>query len=200
MSYLNRLFLCALFPILGPLPLPALETAVVESQPAWFLPLREAIFAQVLGADEVAVVYAETVKKARESLSGGDLAIMLSRCEYFLGRAYQEDRRCDKAIACYEKGIALADEATGIEPLAGAYEMLAANSGQSCMIRSHAWVMVHGLQVEQNAKRALAINPRLATCQYMLASRWAFGPGPFGNPERGIAELTAMLSGQADLQ
>jgi hypothetical protein len=35
---------------------------------------------------------------------------------------------------------------------------------------------------------------------YMIASRWAFGPKPFGKPERGVTELSAMLDGRADLE
>jgi opacity protein-like surface antigen len=60
--------------------------------------------------------------------------------------------------------------------------------------------MVNGLKVEENAKRGLELDSRHAACMYMIASRWAFGPKPFGKPERGVTELSAMLNGKADLE
>jgi hypothetical protein len=78
--------------------------------------------------------------------------------------------------------------------------MLASHYGQACMLKSRAWVMANGLKVEQNAKKALALDSRNAACLYMVASRWVFGPGAFGNPKRGITELEAILADEASLQ
>ena len=125
---------------------------------------------------------------------------MLSRCEYMMGRVYQIDGRNDEAVACFERGMGLAEKSLGARPSPEAYEMLASNVGQACMLKGRAWVMANGLKVEQNAKRALDLDPRNAASQYMIASRWAFGPGPFGNPQRGIDEMGAILTGGADLQ
>ncbi|MDR1374202.1 MAG: tetratricopeptide repeat protein [Treponema sp.] len=168
-------------------------------KPAWFSPLRDAVFAQTLRAEAVAPIYRETVKMAEAGLSGRELDAMLSRCELMMGKSFQLDERNDDALACYEKGIALAERSIAAGPNAEAYEMLSANIGQACMLKSKAWVMANGLKVEQNAKRALALDPRNAACQYMVASRWVFGPGVFGNPQRGITEMEAILNGTADL-
>jgi tetratricopeptide (TPR) repeat protein len=185
------------------LPLMFLATGFVlygETVPQWFVPLRDAVYGQAIHAEQIEPLYREAVKKAEADLAGEDLQVLLSRCEYMLGKAYQMDGRNDEAIACYEKGIALAEESIAMRPTAAAYEMLSAHYGQACMVKSQGWVMANGLKVEQNAKKALALEPRNAACLYMVASRWAFGPGVFGNPKRGITELEAILEGGADLQ
>jgi tetratricopeptide (TPR) repeat protein len=176
-----------------------LPLAGVFPYPDYFLPLRDAIYAQELSADEIIPLYRNALRKARESLAGPELYIMLSRCEYMMGRAYQEDQRKEDAIRCYENGVVWAEKANAEMPSAGAYEMLASNIGQQCMLRSVPWVMVNGLKVEENAKKGLKLDSQHAACMYMIASRWAFGPSPFGNPQRGITELSAMLNGSADL-
>jgi tetratricopeptide (TPR) repeat protein len=171
-----------------------------EAVPQWFVPLREAVYDQALPAGRIEPLYRETVKKAEADLSGAELQVLLARCEYMLGKAYQLDGRNDEAVACYEKGIALAEQAIALRPTAAAYELLASHYGQACMIKSNGWVMANGLKVEQNAKKALALDPRNAACRYMVAARWVFGPGAFGNPKKGISELEAMLADGSDFQ
>ena len=173
--------------------------AGAKEPPDWFTPLRDAVYAQELSADEIDPLYQNAVKRAGENLTGGELYTMLSRCEYMMGRAYQEDKRKDDAIRCYERGVEWAEKANAEITSADAYEMLASNIGQQCMLRPITWVMVNGLKVEENAKKGLKLDDRHAACMYMIASRWAFGPGPFGNPQRGVNELSAMLNGNTDL-
>jgi tetratricopeptide (TPR) repeat protein len=176
-----------------------LPLAGVFSYPDYFFSLRDAIYAQELSADAIAPLYRDALEKAQETLTGHELYIMLSRCEYMMGRAYQEDQRKDEAVRCYERGVDWAEKANAETPTAGAYEMLASNIGQQCMLRSVPWVMVNGLKVEENAKKGLKLDSRHTACMYMIASRWAFGPSPFGNPRRGITELSAILTEGANL-
>ncbi|MDR1928990.1 MAG: tetratricopeptide repeat protein [Treponema sp.] len=182
------------FLVLVPLIVPAWEV------PRWFIPLREAVFAQVLKADEVAPLYRQASAQARDLLSGAEKNAMLSRCEYMMGRAFQQDERRDEALSCYEKGIALAEQSIAEEPSAAAYEILAAHYGQICMLKPAPWVMSNGPKVEQYAKKASALDSRNAGSKYLLASRWAFGPGILGDPKRGISEMTKILSGGVFLQ
>jgi tetratricopeptide (TPR) repeat protein len=167
--------------------------------PAWFVPLRDAVFAQTLTAEAIAPLYREAVQMAETGFSGKERDAMLSRCELMMGKSFQFDERNSDALVCYERGMVLAERSIAAGPTPEAYEMLSANIGQACMLKSRPWVMANGLRVEQNAKRALALNPRNAACQYMVASRWVFGPGVFGNPQRGITEMEAILNGAADL-
>ncbi|MDR0668968.1 MAG: hypothetical protein LBF95_02705 [Treponema sp.] len=177
----------------------ALPVSGLSALPDYFISLRDAIYAQELSADDIIPLYQEAARMAGETLTGQELYTMLSRCEYMMGRAYQEDQRKEEAIRCYENGVAWAEKANAEMPSADAYEMLASNIGQQCMIRSVPWVMANGLKVEENAKKGLRLNSRHAACMYLIASRWAFGPSPFGNPRRGITELSAMLNGTIDL-
>jgi tetratricopeptide (TPR) repeat protein len=169
------------------------------SYPDYYLSLRDAVYAQELNADEIVPLYRAAQEKAKETLAGYELYTMLSRCEYMMGRVYQENERKDEAIQCYERGVAWAKKANAETPAAGAYEMLASNIGQQCMLRSVPWVMANGLKVEENARKGLKLDSRHAACMYMIASRWAFGPAPFGNPRRGVTELRSILSEGANL-
>jgi tetratricopeptide (TPR) repeat protein len=179
----------------------AIATAGVfgETLPDWFIPLRDAIFDQRLTAEAIGPLYSAAVSGAEAGPSGAARYVLLSRCEYMMGRAFQDNEQKEAAIARYEKGIEWAEKALEIQPVAGAYEMLSANIGQACMLKPVAWVMVHGLKVEQNAKKALDLDPRNAAARYFIASRWVFGPGLFGNPHRGITDMEAILNGPADL-
>ncbi|MDR3147255.1 MAG: hypothetical protein LBU00_02620, partial [Treponema sp.] len=56
------------------------------SFPDYYITLRDAIYAQELNVDGVAPLYREAVAQAQASLRGHELSIMLSRCEYLMGR------------------------------------------------------------------------------------------------------------------
>jgi tetratricopeptide (TPR) repeat protein len=171
-----------------------------EAPPAWFIPLREAVYEQRLHAAAVAPLYQEVRNRAGALPAGAERFVMLSRCEYMMGRVFQEDKRNPEALARYDEGIALAEKSLAVRPTAAAYEILAGNIGQACMIRSTAWVMTHGLKVEQNAKKALELDPRNAGARYLISSRWIFGPGIFGDPQRGIKEMEDILGDPSVLQ
>ena len=173
--------------------------------PSWFSVFRDAVYGQNVSIDGAEKLYLEADARARENLKSSDLYTMLSKCEYLLGRVYQDNGRDIEAASHFEKGISWAEKSLGEKEgaeiaKAGAYEMIASNYGQLCMIKSRAWVMVNGLKVEENAKKALRYDGNNAGSLYLLASRWAFGPGVFGDPKRGITELEAILNGGAVLQ
>jgi tetratricopeptide (TPR) repeat protein len=172
----------------------------IEKLPEWYLPLREAIYDQILGADEVDALALNVKRTAEAELSGAELLVMLSRIEYCVGRAYQFEEQNKRAIPYYERGMALAEKALAENSSAGAYEMLAKNISQLCMLKPVTWTMANGLKVEQNAKKALVLNSRDGTSQFQIAARWVYGPGIFGDPARGIREMKAILEGGYDLQ
>ena len=168
--------------------------------PAWLAVFRDAVYNQDVSIAAAEHMFQEADQRARESLNGFPLFTMLSRCEYLLGKVYQDHGRNSEAIAHYEKGISFAENSLKVQINAEAYEMVASHIGQLCMIKSRPWVIANGLKVEENAKKARQLDPRNAGALYLLASRWAFGPGPFGDPKRGIAELETILNGDAVLQ
>jgi hypothetical protein len=174
--------------------LPSTVSALGEALPEWFIPLRDAVYEQRFTADEITPLYRDISAKAKTSLSGVPLHIMLSRCEYMMGRAYQYEERKSEAAAHYDKGISWAEKALEATPSAEAWQMLAENISQSCAVRSVSYAMANGLKVEKYAKNALAINDRNAAARIMTAARWVYAPAPFHNYNRGIEMMTAALN------
>jgi tetratricopeptide (TPR) repeat protein len=164
------------------------------SYPGYYLTLRDAIYAQELNAGGIAPLYREAVEKARETLTGRELYIMLSRCEYMMGRAYQYEEQKDEAAACYTRGMEWAEKALEEGENSEAWQMLAENISQSCVVRSVSYAMANGLKVEKYAKNALTYNPRNAAALYMIAARWVFAPAPFHNYRRGLRMMEEIIT------
>jgi tetratricopeptide (TPR) repeat protein len=167
--------------------------------PDFYISLRDAVYEQNLKADEIVNLYRTTKARTETALSGAAQFVMLARCEYMMGRAYQYEERKDEAAACYAEGIAWAEKA--LEAGAGdeGWQMLAENISQSCAVRSVSYAMTNGLKVEQYAKKALELNARNAAALYMLAARWVYAPPPFNNFKKGIQMMEDIVS-TGDLQ
>jgi len=169
-----------------------------DSVPDWFIPLRDAIYEQQLSADEVVPLYRSVSDMARRSLSGSAQYIMLSRCEYMMGRAYQYEERKNEAASHYTEGISWAEKALAERASAQAYQMLAENISQSCAVRSVAYAMANGLKVERYSKNALDIDSRNGAARIMIASRWVYAPTPFHNYKRGI-EMMQVIPNECNM-
>jgi tetratricopeptide (TPR) repeat protein len=170
-----------------------------QTPPEWFIPLREAVYEQQLTANQIAPMYREISARARTELYGAPQLIMLSRCEYMMGRAFLYEERKEEAAARFSDGMDYAQRALDVRESAEAWVMLAENLSQSCVVRSVAFVMANGLNVEKYSKNALAINSRNAAARIMIASRWVYAPSPFHNYRRGIEMMTAILT-ECDMQ
>jgi tetratricopeptide (TPR) repeat protein len=181
----------ACFPLFFLLLLPG---AWAGEPPEWFLPLRDAVYDQGLKAGEIVPLYVDTMEKARETLSGPALLIVLSRCEYMMGRAYQYEKRHEEAAERYAQGIIHAERALEEEKSAEGWQMLAENISQSCAVRPVSYALSNGLKVEAYAKKALELEPRNAAALYMLAARYVYAPAPFHNYRRGIQMMEEILN------
>lgn len=175
--------------------LPAASWLHAGGLPDWFLPLRDAIYEQQLQASEVAPLFRATKAKAEEALSGAQEFIILSRCEYMMGRAFQFEEQKKEAGMHYAEGIRYAEKALELGESAEAWAILADNISQNCAVRPVSYALANGLNVEKYAKNALALNSRNAAAQYMIAARWVFAPAPFHNHKKGIAMMEAILTG-----
>jgi tetratricopeptide (TPR) repeat protein len=162
--------------------------------PDWFIPLREAIYEQRLSSADILPVYRQAAARAEASLAGADRYIMLSRCEYMMGRAYQYEERKTEAAARYEAGMDWAEKALETGAGAEAWQMLAENLSQACAVKPASYAIAHGLRVEKYAKEALALDSQNAAAQIMLASRWVYAPAPFNNFKRGIAMMEDVVN------
>jgi tetratricopeptide (TPR) repeat protein len=139
-------------------------------------------------------LYRNALAKAQETLTGRELYIMLSRCEYLMGRAYQYEERKAEAIARYDQGISWAERAQEEGAGTEGWQLLAENISQSCVVRPVSYALANGLKVESYSKKALAENPRNAAAQIMIASRWIYAPAPFHNYRRGIRMMEEIPS------
>jgi len=164
-----------------------------ENMPEWLIPLREAVYEQKLNADEIKPIYNEAKAAANANCFGADLDLALSRCEYFMGRAFQYYKRNDEARICFREGMRLAEKAISAAPSAEAWVSRAENLSQDCSLGPWTYTVANGLNVEKFAKNALALNSRNAAAQYLVAARWVFAPSPFSNLKRGIDMMMAIL-------
>jgi tetratricopeptide (TPR) repeat protein len=166
-----------------------------EPLPDFFIPLRDAVYEQNLTADKIVDVYRAVRDEAERSLSGAGQLVVLSRCEYMMGRAYQYEERKNEAAARYAEGITWAEKALDAGAGAEAWQMLAENISQSCAVRSVSYAMANGLKVEKYAKNALELEARNAAALYMVAARWVFAPSPFNNYKKGIQMMEEIITG-----
>jgi tetratricopeptide (TPR) repeat protein len=164
-----------------------------ESLPEWLVPLREAVYEQKLGADDIKPLYLAAKTAANVNCSGTVLNLSLSRCEYFMGRAFQYYKRNDEARVHFRQGIKLAENALNAAPSADAWVLRAENLSQDLSIGPWTYTAANGLDVEKFAKNALALNSRNAAAQYLVAARWVFAPAPFSNHKRGIVMMMDIL-------
>jgi tetratricopeptide (TPR) repeat protein len=176
-----------------------------DTLPVWLLPLREALYEQTLGPDEVQPLFEAALAEA-DKLSGAEKLNARSCAEYLMARVYQYYKINDKALALYQRGYDDAKAALDLDKTqknqktAEGWTNLGENLSQLCTLKSTIWVMAHGLDVEKNAKNALALNPRDAKAQYLIASRWVYAPKPFNDIDKGIVMMKEMLDGAYDLE
>ena len=165
-----------------------------QNLPEWFFPLRDALYEQDLKSDQITPLYNEAKDKAASLFAGEELSIALSRCEYTMGRALLLEERKEEAGKHFSEGMRLAEKALETAKSSEAWQMLAENLSQLCTVRSTAFVMANGLNVEKYSKNALELNNRNAAAQYMVAARWVYAPPPFHNYKKGIEMMQAILT------
>ena len=164
-----------------------------ENLPQWMIPLREAVYEQELSAGEIRPLYLAAKAQAQTQFSGGALDLALSRCEYFMGRAFLYYEQKSEAFSHFQEGMRLAERALAVEPSSEGWLMRAENLSQACALGPLSFAIGNGLNVEKFAKNALAINSRNAAAQYIVAARWVFAPAPLSNHKRGIEMMQAIL-------
>jgi tetratricopeptide (TPR) repeat protein len=192
----HRIFL--VFLLLGVIVcIGAAEEIMDGSLPEWYIPLREAVYEQRLKADEILPLYREVKGRAEGSPPGAARFILLSRCEYMMGRAYLYEERKTEAAERFEAGMDWAEKSLEAGADAEGWRMLAENLSQLCTVKPVSFVMTNGLNVEKYSKKALELDPRNAGAQYMIAARWVFAPSPFNNFKRGIRMMEDLVTNTA---
>jgi tetratricopeptide (TPR) repeat protein len=163
-------------------------------RPVWYISLRDAVYDQNLTIEAMEALYREALAGAESGLTGQAKSLMLARCEYLMGRAYQDKDNKKNAGVHYDKGILWAEAAQEQGETSEGWLLLAQNIAQNCNVKPVSWVMANGLKVERYSKNALALNPRNVTALYMIAARYAFAPRPFGNYPKGVQMMREILA------
>jgi len=170
---------------------PAILSA--QNLPEWMIPLRDSIYEQILTADEIVPLYDAAKSAATEEFSGTQLSLTLSRCEYFMGRAYLFEERNNEARAHFSEGLKIAESLINSYPSSEAWLLRGENLSHICQIATVGFVMANGLKIEDYAKQALKFNSRNAPARYLIAARWVYAPAPLNNLKKGIEMMSAIL-------
>jgi len=171
-----------------------------ERLPEWMLPLREAIYEQVLTAEQTRPLYAAATAAARQHTSGASRYVALSRAEFFMGRALLFEERNQEARTHFAEGLRLAEIAVETAPSADAWLIRSQNLGHLIQADGrNTFAMRHGLDVGRFAERALEFDGRNAAALHILAARYVFAPGILGNINRGVDMMKAIYNGGGDM-
>ena len=164
-----------------------------ETMPESLIPLREAVFEHKLDEDGFYRLYNSAKAGIQGRYSGIQMDLALSRREYLMGKALQDLGLNKQAISHYDEGMKLAEKAVKEKPGAEAWLLRAENLSQLCSLRSVAYAMANGLDVEKFAKNSLNFDSRNANAQYLIAARWVYAPAPFSNHTKGIEMMKDIL-------
>jgi tetratricopeptide (TPR) repeat protein len=162
--------------------------------------LRDAVYEQTLSVEQVYPLYMAALARAGDEFTDADLLQTYSRCHYYMGMVYLYYQENNKALACFQNGYNEAERSLTIQETAEGWVLLAANLSQMCIIKNNAWVLVHGLDIEKFSKKALQLDPRNATAQFLIATFRANAPWPVNDTAKSRAIMHEMLNGGADLQ
>jgi len=168
-----------------------------QELPDWYTQLRDAVYSQDLSSRELYGLYNSAKEQAGVLLSGADLSVMLSRCEYMMARSLLYEGNKQDAAAYLERGLNYAQDALNQKASSAGWQMLAENISQLCTVRSVLWVMANGGKVEKYSQNALKLDPGNAAAQYLIAAKWVYAPVPFRNFNKGIQMMEAIIVNSA---
>ena len=161
--------------------------------------LRDAIYEQRLTANQVRPIYDEVRATVGGMAPGAARYQALSRAEFFMGRALLFEEREREARTHFAEGLRLAEAALALAASAEGWVLRGENLAHLIQVSNWTFALANGLDVERFARNALAINPRNAAAQYLIAARWVFAPSPFNNINRGLEMMKAIANGGGDM-
>jgi len=164
-----------------------------EELPEWFIPLRDAIYSQTHSSRQIRGLYNIARERANRELSGVELSVMLSRCEYMLGRSYVDEENKKEAAVCFEKGLRYAQESLDSMATPEGWQLMADNISYLCSVKSMAFIMANGLKVDRYSKNALKLDSGNTAAQFLVAARWVYAPTPLHNYRRGQQMMEAII-------
>jgi hypothetical protein len=165
-----------------------------QTLPNSFYVFCDTVYMQNSSALQIVRLYGAAKTEIEQTLAGVDFYIALSRCAYLAGITFQAEDRKNEAAAYYDQGIAWAEDSLSIMPTSEGYQYLAANIALSCWVKPLSYALANVGKIEENAQRALALNPQNLAAQYIIAAKYIQAPWPVGNMKRGATLLREIVS------
>jgi tetratricopeptide (TPR) repeat protein len=170
------------------------QTLWQDTLPDYMLTLRDAVYSQNFkSASAVLPLYKAAVAGVKLNYTGVDQKVMLSHCDFYMGRVYELVKNHDKALEFMQRGYDEAKAAIAEQETADADVMLAYNNGELCVLKGRGFMLTHGLDGTKYCERALKLNPNHAAARYLIATRYAFAPGIFANQKKAVSLLMENL-------
>jgi tetratricopeptide (TPR) repeat protein len=165
-----------------------------QNLPHSFYAFRDVVYMQNTSAVQIVRLYTAAREEIEQTLTGANRYIALSRCAYLAGVTFQTEGRKNEAAAYYDQGIAWAEDSISLIPTSEGYQYLAANIALSCWVRPLSYALTHIGKVEDNAEKALALNPQNLAARYIIAAKYIQAPWPVGNMKKGTNLLRGIVS------
>jgi hypothetical protein len=163
-------------------------TIYAQVFPESFCIFRETVYTQDTALPDLMRLYAAARQDAEKECGGDFLYLTLSRCEYLMGLSYWVKGEKDEAAVFYERGIVRAKESLAQRPSSEGYRILGMNIALLCGAKRSYGFSNSGL-IEENAKKALELDPHNLAARYLVALKQVTAPWPFGNVRRGLLTL-----------
>jgi tetratricopeptide (TPR) repeat protein len=160
--------------------------------PESFCTFRETVYAQNTNLLELMRLYTQAKEDIERTFTGVDLYTCLSRCEYLMGLSFQIEGKKNEAAAFYEQGIAWAEESLTWRPTSEGYRLLGTNISLLCGAR-RSYALSHFSRIEENANKAIDLDPQNLTAYYLIAAKYVVAPWPFGNVRKGASLLEEII-------
>jgi len=163
-------------------------TAYTQVFPNSFIIFRDTVYLQNRSLLDTMRLYAAAKLDIENSFAGADMYLAFSRCDYLMGLSFRVEGRNSEAAAYFEQGIAWAEESLELRLTSEGYRLLGVNISFLCEVRRSYGIRNFG-KIEENANRALELDPNNLAARYLIAAQYVAAPWPLGNVRRGLALL-----------
>ena len=158
-----------------------------------YIIFRDAVYLQNANLPETMRLYAAAKQEIEQSFTGADMYLALSRCEALMGVTFKAAGKDNEAASYFEQGIAWAERSLALQPTSNGYLLLGSNISFLCEVRPSYGMRNIG-KIEENAIKALELDPNNLMAKHLIASRYILAPWPFANIRKGVAILEEITS------
>ncbi|MCL2264537.1 MAG: hypothetical protein FWC22_00730 [Treponema sp.] len=166
--------------------------AHTNNYPNSFTEFRDSVYLQNKSLHEIMRLYAAAKQEIEKSFSSADKYLLLARCEYLMGITFRVENRNSEAAACFEQGITRAEEAVKIRPTSEGYRLLGTNISFLCEVKT-TYGLKNFKKIEENARKALELDPDNLTAHYLIAAFYISAPWPVCDVKKGFSLLEEIM-------